>query len=192
MFAVNITWYGFYMFFDNTISQKYKNNESALSFRLSEHYAWVRQYYSKNMIRNFAMVLVHSYYACQVAYGVPFFAFAGTPNGKGRLQSLWGAGILNYVLCVTVCHMMYLTVIRDYNKWVILCGLFVYLNLPFYMQVVNMNNSGVDATYRIIWETVFTVNFWVCYFVACLLMILPIALIRLVSNLITHPQFNHK
>ena len=88
--------------------------------------------------------------------------------------------------------MMYLTVIRDYNKWVILCGLLVYLNLPFYMQVVNMNNSGVDATYRIIWETVFTVNFWVCYFVACLLMILPIALIRLVSNLITHPQFNHK
>ena len=136
--------------------------------------------------------MVYCYYACQIAYCVPFSVFTSIPDRNGRLPGHWGAGILNYVLCVTVCHMMYLVVIRDYNKWVVLCGLFVYLQLPLFMHFVDVVPFGTDAVYRIVWETVFTVSFWSCYFVACLLMILPIALIRLVNNLITHPQFNHK
>lgn len=76
VFSINVTFYGFYNWFESYISfRKYKNNENALPFKLAEHYAWHRDFSGKKWIRNFAIFMFFAYYAANIAFLIPFYAF---------------------------------------------------------------------------------------------------------------------
>ncbi len=40
VFSINVTYYGFYNWFEQVVSFKYRKFESALPFKMSQHYAW--------------------------------------------------------------------------------------------------------------------------------------------------------
>lgn len=54
VFSINVTWYGFYLYFDQVVSfARYKRNEESLSFKMSHHYAWHRDFTVKHWLSNF-------------------------------------------------------------------------------------------------------------------------------------------
>jgi magnesium-transporting ATPase (P-type) len=85
VYSINVTWYGFYNFFDQFVSfARYKHDETHMPFKLSHHYAYVRDFLVRNWLRNFGIWVVLYYYAAAVAFVLPFYAYGSNFDAHGR------------------------------------------------------------------------------------------------------------
>jgi magnesium-transporting ATPase (P-type) len=127
-FSINVTWYGFYLWFDQLISfKRYKHNEAALPFKMAHHYAWIRDFTIKHWLKNFAIFMVFAYYAANVAWMLPFYAYGSNPTGNGKQVDMWTVGLMIYLLCVIFTHTLFFNYFRDFNTTVVIIMLIVWV-----------------------------------------------------------------
>jgi len=137
VFSINVTYYGFYNWFEQMVSfRKYRNREHELPFKMAHHYAWQRDFAAKFWIRNFLVFMFFSYYAANVVFMVPFYAFGAQPNKVGKLVDMWAVGLMIYILCVFFTHVLFLIFIRDFNVAMGICGLIVYIQWVLVVVVI--------------------------------------------------------
>jgi hypothetical protein len=103
---------------------------------MSHHYAYHRDFTAKNWIKNFVVFMIFAYYACNVAFMLPFYAFGETPNHAGKMIDLWSTGLMIYLLCVFYTHALFLTYIRNFNLPFLICLGVVYIQWIIVFAVV--------------------------------------------------------
>lgn len=191
VFSINVTWYGFYNWFEQVVSfRRYKNREEDLKFKMAEHYAWHRDFSAKYWVRNFFVFMLFSYYAANVAFMLPFYAFGAVPNSDGRQVDMWAVGLMVYILCVWYTHILFLTYIRDFNYAMIGTGLVIYVQWIIVSAVVS-GAIKADPLWKAVFETVGNVHFWAVFAVTLTLMCLPVIIYRFTSSLVVFNKFNH-
>lgn len=110
VFSLNVTYYGFYNWFEKPISQeRYRQDESKMPFKLSEIYQYHRDKAIGNWMRNFGLFMLMAYYASAIAFTVCFYCYGGRPNSKGKIRDMWGVGMQIWLLCVAFTHGVFLT-----------------------------------------------------------------------------------
>jgi len=128
VYSINVTWYGFYNMFEQVVSfRRYKHSEHLLPFKMSHHYQWVRDFTVKYWLRTFFLWVVGYYYAAAVAFTVPFYSFGETPDANGKQVGMWTVGMMIYLLCVFLCHFLFFTFFRDFNRTVVIIGCIIWV-----------------------------------------------------------------
>jgi hypothetical protein len=57
-----------------------------------------------------------AYYAANVAFMVPFYAFGGTIDKNGKTVDMWAVGMMIYVLCVFFTHALFVIFVRNWDR----------------------------------------------------------------------------
>jgi len=191
VFSINVTWYGFYNWFEQLVSfQRYKNREQDMKFKMSHHYAWIRDFTVKNWMYNFAVWMVLAYYSANVCFMVPFYAYGATPTGNGKQVDMWTVGLMIYLLCVWFTHLLFARYFRDFNRTVLIIGAIIWIQWLIVIFLVNMG-AKFDPLWKAVWESMFQLQFWSVFFVTLMLMLLPTYIYRLTQSLIVFKQFNY-
>jgi len=121
VFSINVTWYGFYLYFDQQVSMnRYRKDESLLKFKMSEHYAYIRDFQVKHWMKNMMMWVVLYYYSAACCFVVPYYAYGAGVESDGKNVGLWTVGMMVYFLCVWFCHLLFFTYFRDFNLTVVI------------------------------------------------------------------------
>jgi hypothetical protein len=184
-----VTYYGFYNWFEQVVSFKYRKFESALPFKMSQHYSWQRDFAAKYWIRNFIVFMFFAYYAANVAFMVPFYAFGGTIDKNGKMVDMWAVGMMIYVLCVFFTHSLFVIFVRNWDRSMLIFTAVIWVQWIILFIIVH---AGVktDPLYKSMVEMIFDVHFWSVLFVTIALMVFPLVIYRFSSSLIVFNKFN--
>jgi phospholipid-transporting ATPase len=189
VYSINVTWYGFYLYFDQYVSfSRYRKNEGKLPFKMAHHYQWIRDFQVGKWIRNFMLWVVLYYYAAAVCFMVPFYAYGAGVNEEGKTVGLWTCGMMIYILCVWFTHLLFFTYFRELNLTVIIIGLIVWVQWIIVAAIINAAVKS-DPMYKAVWENLFSDKFVLVFFITLALMILPTYIYKQVEALIVFPQF---
>ena len=104
---------------------------------MASFYALHRDFSAKKWIHNFIIFMFFAYYAANVAFMVPFYAFSSQPNSKGKYVDMWATGLMIYILCVWFTHAIFVVFIRHWSQAMIAVALFVYVQWVIVAAVVN-------------------------------------------------------
>lgn len=190
VFSINVTWYGFYNWFEQVVSfRRYRNREEDCKFKLADHYAWHRDFSAKKWLRNFFMFMVLAYYSANVAFMMSFYAYGGVAHQNGKFVDMWSVGLLVYVLCVWYTHAIFLIFIRDFNVGMIIIGLIVYVQWIIITGGVSLALKP-DPLWKAGGEVLFDVHFWGTFIITLALMVLPLLIVRKTWSLIIFDKFN--
>lgn len=198
VYSINVTWYGFYNFFEQVVSFKRfkgldesgQDKERKLPFALAHHYRWTRDFQVGKWIRNMMIWVVLYYYSAAVAFGVPFYAFGANFDHEGKQVGMWTVGLMIYILCVCFTHLLFANYFRDFNTCVVVIGGIIWVQWIIVCAVVNGSVKN-DPMYMSVWENMGTLQFWAVFVITLVLMSLPTLLYRQTLSLVMFPQFNY-
>lgn len=71
--------------------------------------------------------MLFAYYAANVAFMIPFYAFGNQPNSDGKFVDMWAVGLMIYILCVWFTHAIFIIYVRDWNTAMVGFALFIYI-----------------------------------------------------------------
>jgi Phospholipid-translocating P-type ATPase C-terminal len=156
---------------------------------MADLYQYHRDKAIGNWMRNFALFMLMAYYAAAVAFTVSFYCYGGRPNHDGMTRDMWGVGLLIWLLCVAFTHGIFLTQIRDFNSHTVRWLGLIYVQWFIILLLVQFVVKS-DPLYKAVAESFLDVHFWLVFFVAYALMMLPPIVYRSVQSLIVHTKFN--
>lgn len=190
VYSLNVTWYGFYNFFDQTVDFKNRKNEGAMPFKMSAHYKHIRDFQVGNWLRNFGLWIVMYYYAACVCFILPYYAYGSVMDAEGRQVNIWTVGMMIYILCVIFTHLLFFTYFRHFDRTIVIIMVIIWVQ---WIIVANAINSSIklDPMWHAVWENFWTPQFLMVFLVTITLMFAPAWLYRQTSALVLFPQFNY-